>query len=171
MSRAGAILGSAVFFVIAPFSLTVLVPLWITGWRVQVPFFGLPQLRAIGVLLAIAGAVPLIESFRRFAVEGLGTPAPIAPTQHLIVTGFYRYVRNPMYVGVVAVILGEALIVGDARLLYYAAIVWLGFHIFVLVYEEPTLARTYGAEYETFRANVPRWIPRFTPWKSSATSA
>jgi protein-S-isoprenylcysteine O-methyltransferase Ste14 len=169
MSRAGAILGSALFFVIAPFSLTVLVPLWITGWQLQVPFFGLPLLRVIGVLLAIAGAVPLIESFRRFAVEGLGTPAPIAPTQHLIVTGFYRYVRNPMYVGVVTVILGEALIVGDIRLLTYAAIIWLGFHIFVLVYEEPTLARTYGPEYEAFRANVPRWVPRLTPWKSSAS--
>ncbi|HEY8698840.1 MAG TPA: PEMT/PEM2 methyltransferase family protein [Rhizomicrobium sp.] len=137
----------------------------------QSPFFGLPQLRAIGVLLAVAGAVPLIESFRRFAVEGLGTPAPIAPPQRLIVTGFYRYVRNPMYVGVVAVILGEALIVGDVRLLTHAAIVWLAFHIFVLAYEEPTLARTYGPEYETFRANVPRWVPRFTPWKSSASSA
>jgi protein-S-isoprenylcysteine O-methyltransferase Ste14 len=171
MRRAGAILGSAVFFAIAPFSLTVLVPLWIGSWRMQSPFFGLPQLRAIGVLLAVAGAVPLIESFRRFAVEGLGTPAPIAPPQRLIVTGFYRYVRNPMYVGVVAVILGEALIVGDVRLLTHAAIVWLAFHIFVLAYEEPTLARTYGPEYETFRANVPRWVPRFTPWKSSASSA
>jgi protein-S-isoprenylcysteine O-methyltransferase Ste14 len=164
MSRAGAILGSAVFFVIAPFTLTVLVPLWITGWRMQPPFFGLPLLRVIGVLLAVAGAVPLIESFRRFAIEGLGTPAPIAPPQHLIVSGFYRYVRNPMYVGVVTVILGEALIVGDVRLLYYAAIVWLAFHVFVLIYEEPTLRYSYGAEYDVFRANVPRWVPRFTPW-------
>lgn len=171
MSRASAILGSVIFFVIAPFSLTVLVPLWIGGWRMQPPFFGLILLRAIGVLPVVAGAVPLIESFRRFAVEGLGTPAPIAPTKHLIVTGFYRYVRNPMYVGVVTVILGEALILGDVRLLYYAAIVWLGFHMFVLAYEEPTLARTYGPEYETFRANVHRWVPRLTPWKSSASSA
>jgi protein-S-isoprenylcysteine O-methyltransferase Ste14 len=167
MSRAGAILGSAVFFVVAPFTLTVLVPLWMTGWRMQPPFFGLPPVRVIGVLLAIAGAVPLIESFRRFAVEGLGTPAPIAPTQRLIVTGFYRYVRNPMYVSVVAIILGQALILGDIRLLTYAAIVWLGFHVFVLAYEEPTLARTYGPEYDAFRAHVPRWIPRFTPWNAS----
>jgi protein-S-isoprenylcysteine O-methyltransferase Ste14 len=164
MSRAGAILGSALFFVIAPFTLTVLVSLWLTGWRMQPPFGGLPLLRVIGALLAIAGAVPLIESFRRFAVEGLGTPAPIAPPQRLIVAGFYRYVRNPMYVGVVTVILGEALILGDVRLLTYAAIVWFGFHIFVLAYEEPTLRDSYGAEYDMFRHNVPRWIPRFTPW-------
>jgi len=171
MQKSQAVLGSALFFAIAPFSLTVLIPLWITGWWMQPAFFGLPLLRGIGVLLAVAGAVPLIESFRRFAVEGLGTPAPIAPPQRLIVTGFYRYVRNPMYVGVVAVIAGEALILGDARLLTYAAIVWLGFHIFVLAYEEPTLRGSYGAEYDAFRANVPRWIPRFTPWKSSASSA
>jgi protein-S-isoprenylcysteine O-methyltransferase Ste14 len=167
MSRARAILGSTLFFLIAPFSLTVLVPLWITGWQVQVPFFGLPLLRVIGVLLVVAGAVPLIESFRRFAVEGQGTPAPIAPPQRLVVSGFYRYVRNPMYVGVVAIILGEALIVGDIRLLYYAAIVWLGFHIFVLIYEEPTLRHTYGAEYDAFRAQVPRWLPRVRPWISA----
>lgn len=167
MTRPSAILGSALFFAIAPFSLTVLISLWITGWWMQPPFFGLPLLRVIGVLLAVAGAVPLIESFRRFAIEGLGTPAPIAPPQHLIVTGFYRYVRNPMYVGVVTVIAGEALILGDVRLLTYAAIVWFGFHVFVLAYEEPTLRGSYGAEYETFRANVPRWLPRFTPWNAN----
>lgn len=164
MQKSQAVLGSALFFVIAPFSLTVLIPLWITGWWMQPPFFGWPLLRVIGGLLAVGGAVPLIESFRRFAIEGLGTPAPIAPPQRLIVTGFYRYVRNPMYVGVVSVILGEALILGDVRLLTYAAIVWLGFHIFVLAYEEPTLRGSYGAEYDAFRANVPRWIPRLTPW-------
>ncbi len=165
MRKSQAVLGSAVFFVIAPFSLAVLVPWWITGWWMQPPFFGWPLLRVIGVLLAVAGAVPLIESFRRFAVEGLGTPALIAPPQHLIVTGFYRHVRNPMYVGVVAVILGEALILGDVRLLTYAGIVWLGFRIFVLAYEEPALRGSYGAEYETFRAHVPRWIPRLKAWK------
>jgi protein-S-isoprenylcysteine O-methyltransferase Ste14 len=167
MTRPSAILGSALFFVIAPFSLTVLIPLWIAGWRMQAPFLGLLPLRVIGVLLAVAGAVPLIESFRRFAIEGLGTPAPIAPPQRLIVTGFYRYVRNPMYVGVVAVILGEALVLGDVRLLTYAAIVRLAFHVFVLTYEEPTLRDSYGAEYDAFRANVPRWIPRFTPWSAT----
>ena len=165
MKRAGAVLGSAVFFVIAPFSLAGLIPLWITGWHLHAPFLGFPLIRAVGVVVVLIGLVPLIESFGRFALEGVGTPAPIVPTKHLIVTGFYRHVRNPMYIGVVTIILGQALIFGTVGLLYYAAIVWVGFHLFVLGYEEPTLLRTHGTEYDTFRANVPRWIPRVTAWR------
>ena len=167
MSRAGAVFGSTLFFIIAPFTLAGLIPLWITGWHLHSPFFGLSFIRTVGAVLMLLGLVSLIESFGRFALEGLGTPAPIAPTKHLIVTGLYRYVRNPMYVGVVTIILGQALILAAVSLLYYAAIVWLGFHLFVLGYEEPTLRRSYGAEYDTFRANVRRWIPRITPWMAS----
>lgn len=167
MQKLGAILGSAVFFVIAPFTLAGLVPFWMTGWNLRPSFFGLSFLRLAGIPLMLIGLVPLIESFGRFALEGLGTPAPIAPPKHLVVTGFYRYVRNPMYVGVVTIILGQALILGSAALLTYAAILWLAFHLFVLGYEEPTLQSTFGAEYDTFRANVPRWLPRVTPWKGS----
>lgn len=152
---------------IAPFTLAGLVPYSMTGWTLRPPFFGLSFLRLIGVSLVLIGLVPLIESFGRFALVGLGTPAPIAPPKHLVVTGFYRYVRNPMYVGVVTIILGQALFFGSAALLTYAAIVWLGFHLFVLGYEEPTLQSTFGAEYDTFHANVPRWLPRVTPWKDS----
>ena len=96
----------------------------------------------------------------RFALQGLGTPAPIAPPQHLVVTGLYRYVRNPMYVAVVAVILGQAILFGDWRLMTYGGLMWLAFYAFVLTYEEPVLAQKFGAQYEDFRANVPRWIPR-----------
>ena len=80
-------------------------------------------------------------------------------------TGLYRYVRNPIYIAVVAVIFGQALLFGDLRLLWYGALLWFFFHIFVVVYEEPTLEQTFGLEYEAFRANVPRWIPRLTPWR------
>jgi protein-S-isoprenylcysteine O-methyltransferase Ste14 len=97
----------------------------------------------------------------------LGTPAPIAPTQNLVVTGLYRYVRNPIYVALVAVILGQAVLFGDWRLLLYGALVFVAFHIFVLAYEEPTLMESFGAEYETYRANVSRWIPRLTPWRAA----
>ncbi len=82
-------------------------------------------------------------------------------------TGLYRYVRNPIYVAVVAVILGQALLFGDGRLLWYGALFWLACHVFVVVYEEPTLERTFGAEYAAFRANVPRWMPRLTPWQAA----
>jgi protein-S-isoprenylcysteine O-methyltransferase Ste14 len=97
----------------------------------------------------------------------LGTPAPIAPTQNLVVTGLYRYVRNPIYVALVAVILGQAVLFGDQRLLGYGVLVWLAFHAFVVGYEEPALVRRFGTEYEDFRANVPRWIPRLTPWRAA----
>ncbi len=167
MPKAIAILGSALFFVIAPLLLAGFVPWWITGWQFQPAFFGHELIRAVGVALIIAGVPALIDSFARFALQGIGTPAPIAPTQRLVVTGLYRYVRNPIYVAVVAVILGQALLFGDGRLLWYGALFWLACHVFVVAYEEPTLERTFGAEYVAFRANVPRWIPRLTPWPAA----
>ena len=110
----------------------------------------------------------LLESFARFALHGEGTPAPVAPTRRLVVTGLYRFVRNPMYLAVLALILGQALLLGSWELATYGAVVALGFQLFVLGYEEPTLRRTYGAEYEAFTRAVPRWIPRFRPWRPSA---
>ncbi len=106
----------------------------------------------------------LLDSFARFAIEGLGTPAPVFPTRHLVVTGWYRYVRNPMYVAVVSIIVGQALLFGSITLLEYGALVWLFFHLFVLAYEEPTMRATFGEEYRLYCANVPRWIPRLSPW-------
>jgi len=167
MSKATAILGSALFFVAAPLVLAGFVPWWITHWEFRPAFFGYVLTRAIGLMLIIAGLPGLVDSFARFALQGLGTPAPITPTQKLVTTGLYRYVRNPIYVAVVAVILGQALLFSDWRLLWYAALFWLACHIFVVVYEEPTLERRFGAEYEDFRANVPRWIPRLTQWRAS----
>ena len=164
MRKPIAILGSALFFVVAPCVVAGLIPWWITRWELRPPFIGLELTRAIGVILILAGVPGLLDSFSRFAMQGLGTPAPIAPTQNLVVTGLYRYVRNPIYIAVVAVILGQAILFGDWRLVLYAALFWLACHAFVVAYEEPMLARTFGAEYATFRANVPRWIPRLTQW-------
>src|SRR6185503_19198842 len=124
-------------------------------------------IRIIGGILIIVGVPGLVDSFARFALEGLGTPAPVAPTQKLVVTGLFRYVRNPIYIAVVAVILGQGLLFGDSRLLWYGALLWLSFHVFVVVYEEPTLTETFGSQYESFRTNVPRWIPRLTPWRAA----
>lgn len=166
MQRVSAVLGSALFFVVAPLVLAGFVPWWGTHWEFRPAFFGLELTRAIGLMLIIAGVPGIVDSFARFALQGLGTPAPIAPTQNLVVTGLYRYVRNPIYVGVAAVIFGQALLFGDWGLLWYAALLWLFFHVFVSVYEEPTLEQTFGAQYEDFRANVPRWVPRLTPWRS-----
>jgi protein-S-isoprenylcysteine O-methyltransferase Ste14 len=166
-----AILGSALFFAVAPSTVAGLVPWWITRWEFLPPFFDLQATRAVGILLIVAGLPGLVDSFARFALQGLGTPAPIAPTQNLVLTGvltgLYRYVRNPIYVAVVAVILGQAILFGDWRLMTYGGLMWLAFHAFVLTYEEPVLAQKFGAQYEDFRANVPRWIPRLSPWRTA----
>jgi protein-S-isoprenylcysteine O-methyltransferase Ste14 len=164
MRRPAAIAGTALFFVLVPCVLAGVIPWWITQWAFREPFLGVEATRYLGVLLILAGVPGLIDSFTQFAVKGLGTPAPIAPTENLVVTRLYRYVRNPMYIAVVSVIFGQALLFGDVRLLVYGALFWLSCHLFVIVYEEPTLEQTFGAQYDSFRANVPRWIPRLTPW-------
>jgi protein-S-isoprenylcysteine O-methyltransferase Ste14 len=161
-----AIIGSAVFLVIAPGFVAGLVPWWISHWRLEAPFFGMPLFRLAGGALILMGVAGLLDSFVRFAVQGLGTPAPVFPTRHLVITGLYRYVRNPIYVAVVSTILGQGLVLGNLTLLEYGGLVWLLFHLFVLVYEEPTLRASFGSEYKKFCAEVPRWIPRFTPWRS-----
>ena len=156
---------SAVFLVIAPGFVAGLMPWWISHWRVEAPFLGIMLFRFVGAMLLALGAIGLLDSFARFALQGVGTPAPVFPTRHLVVTGLYRFVRNPMYVAVVSAILGQGLIFGNVRLLAYGAVAWLLFHLFVLWYEEPTLKARFGPGYESFRAAVPRWIPRVTPWR------
>jgi len=166
MRKALAIAGSAAFLAIAPGFVAGLAPWWISGWRFHAPFPGfLPFRIAGGLLIALGGGV-LLDSFARFALQGLGTPAPVFPTRHLVVTGLYRYVRNPMYVAVLSAILGQALLFGSLALLEYGVFIWLSFHVFVLAYEEPALCSTFGPEYEAFCAAVPRWIPRLTPWRA-----
>jgi protein-S-isoprenylcysteine O-methyltransferase Ste14 len=165
MRKAGAALGSAVFFALAPGVVAGLVPWWLTGWRARaLPSWWLP-LRAAGVLLLVTGAGVLVHAFARFVVEGLGTPAPVAPTRELVVGGLYRHVRNPMYLAVVAAILGQALALGQLALLPYAAAVATAFVAFVHWYEEPTLARQFGARYQAYRRAVPGWWPRRHPWR------
>jgi protein-S-isoprenylcysteine O-methyltransferase Ste14 len=112
--------GSALFFAVAPGVVVGLVPWLLTGWNVEASWWA--PLRVLGALLVVAGAAVAVHAFGRFVVEGLGTPAPIAPTERLVVGGLYRYVRNVMYVGVTAAILGQALLLGSVALLAYAAV-------------------------------------------------
>ncbi len=165
MRRTSAVLGSVIFLFLAPGIVAALVPWLISGWEVRPAFLGLAAIRILGWCILAGGIPPLLDSFIRFAWQGLGTPAPVLPTKHLVVTGFYRYVRNPMYVGVCTVILGQGLVLGNARVLEYGVLVWVAFHLFVLGYEEPTLRRSFGDEYRAFCASVPRWIPRISPWE------
>jgi len=163
MGRVPAIIGSAIFLVIAPGTLAVYVPWYLTQWRFEPALF--PIARVIGGILIAAGLPILLDSFARFALQGLGTPAPVMPPRHLVVTGFYRYVRNPMYVAVTALIIGQGLLFGSVAVLEYGAIVWAAFFLFVLVYEEPVLGEQFPEQYKRYRANVRRWIPRATAWR------
>jgi protein-S-isoprenylcysteine O-methyltransferase Ste14 len=167
MQKVSAILGSALFFVVAPCVLAGLIPWWMTRWEFRPAFLGLEVTRGGGALLILIGLPGLVDSFARFALQGVGTPAPVAPTKNLVVTGLFQYVRNPIYVAVSAIILGQALLFGAWALLLLGAGFWLAFHLFVVAYEEPTLQQTFGTEYEAYRANVPRWVPRLTAWRGA----
>lgn len=168
MQKSKALIGSAVFLVVAPGVVAGLVPWLLTHWRFAPPLLELEAGRWLGGVLILAAAPVLLEAFVRFALEGRGTPAPVAPTKTLVVGGAYRFVRNPMYVAVVALILGQALLLGQAVLLAYGAAAWLTMHLFVVFYEEPRLLADYGPAYETFRRHVPRWLPRLRPWRPAA---
>lgn len=165
MRKPTAIFGSAIFFVVVPSVVAGVVPWLITGWEFRPALLGTEITRAVGVALILIGLPGLLDSFRRFVVDGLGTPAPVAPTESLVVSGLYRYVRNPMYVAVLAIILGQWLLFADLRLLLYGAAFWLVTHIFVIAYEEPTLRDSFGAAYDAYRKGVPRWLPRFSAWR------
>ena|SRR5215831_17909052 len=163
MRPRSAILGSVAFLFLAPGFVAGVVPFWLNHWRFQPALLGLNFLRLIGAALILLGGAIVLDSFGRFAFQGGGTPAPLLPTKHLVVTGLYRYVRNPMYVGVAAAILGQGLLFGDKNTLAYGGLIWLAFHLFVVFYEEPTLRATFGKDYETFCGNVRRWVPRVRP--------
>jgi len=160
----GPIIGSALFFCLAPGLVAGIVPGTLASWHIKPAFLGLSVVRVVGVVLIVGGGLGLLDCFARFALQGRGTPAPIAPTATLVVSGQYRYVRNPMYVAVVAAILGQALLFGSIRVLGYAVLVWCAFHLFVLAYEEPTLHGQFGEAYAAYQVGVRRWWPRVTPW-------
>jgi protein-S-isoprenylcysteine O-methyltransferase Ste14 len=166
MRRPMAAAGSLVFFIVAPGVVAGVVPWWLTRWHMRDPMPFWAPFRAVGVILIAVGAAVLVHAFVRFVVEGAGTPAPVAPTERLVVGGLYRYVRNPMYLAVVAVIVGQALVLGQLALLGYAVVAILAFAAFVRLYEEPVLSRRYGAQYEAYRRAVPAWLPRVRARKS-----
>jgi len=159
-----AIAGSALFFVAAPCVVAGLAPFLLTD-RYHLPLSTVPGFVPAGSILVTVAVALLIHSFARFALEGLGTPAPVAPTEKLVVGGIYRHVRNPMYVAVLSIILGQALLFSSGAVVAYGVIVGAAMASFVKLYEEPTLARRYGAEYEAYRRAVPGWLPRLTPWR------
>jgi protein-S-isoprenylcysteine O-methyltransferase Ste14 len=156
MGRRSAALGSALFFAVAPGVMAGLVPWLLTGWDA----YDMPlALRVVGALVTAGGAAFLVQAFARFVVEGLGTPAPVAPPERLVIGGVYRWVRNPMYVAVVVTILGQALLLGRWVLVAWAAVFWATTAAFVRFYEEPDLALRFGADYDEYRRSVRAWLP------------
>ncbi|MBL8063896.1 MAG: isoprenylcysteine carboxylmethyltransferase family protein [Anaerolineales bacterium] len=148
---------SILFFIVAPGMLGGFIPLALlrTGsqWKTGILSYGAPLLWGIGLVM-------LIWCFWDFLAKGKGTPAPIDPPKHLVVAGFYRLVRNPMYVGVLFVLAGHFVWFGYWALAIYAVLFFLVVHTFVTRYEEPHLRKVFGAEYEEYCKQVSRWIPR-----------
>jgi len=151
-------LRSLLFLILAPEMVAGYIPLALLrrGAQLQTGIFAY-----LALPLWAIGAVILLWSFWNFLKQGRGTPAPVDPPKELVAAGFYRYVRNPMYVGIFLMLIGHFLWFGYWNLLMYAAIVFIAFHTFVTYYEEPTLKQKFGASYETYLKKVPRWIPRF----------
>ena len=160
-ARVKAALGSVIFLVLVPGAVAGLIPWLLTGWRSSDP----PVAVGVGgAVLIAAGLGVLLHAFARFVMEGIGTPAPVAPTRSLVVGGLYRHVRNPMYIAVAAVIVGQALLLGRTELLVYALAFMAVVATFVRLYEEPVLRRRFGDEYERYRRAVPAWRPRLRGW-------
>jgi protein-S-isoprenylcysteine O-methyltransferase Ste14 len=146
------------FTVFVPGTVTVLAPRWILAAE-EAHTLALGAVRILGAQLVLLGAVVYLCAWD-FAVAGRGTPLPLDPPRQLVARGLYRYARNPMYIGIVTILVGEALFFESRGLLIYAAAAGLFFHLWVLLYEEPALRRQFGESYERYRREVPRWIPR-----------
>jgi protein-S-isoprenylcysteine O-methyltransferase Ste14 len=164
-----ALLGTIAFTLIVPGTLIVLIPYLLTAWQLRPPLLGIEATRTLGVALIVLAAPLFFRFLSGFVREGHGTPAPIAPPEHLVVGGPFRWIRNPGYVAVVSLVAGQALLFGSGAVLAYAAFLAVAFHLFVVLYEEPTLRRQFGTEYESYCREVPRWIPRPRPsrWRDA----
>jgi protein-S-isoprenylcysteine O-methyltransferase Ste14 len=156
-----AVVGALVFFALAPGTTAGLVPWLLTGWHH--PVVGVT--RWVAVTLILAGFATTAAAFVQFVVEGRGTPAPVAPTEVLVVGGLYRWTRNPMYQAVAAMIGGQALLFSSRPALAWLAIFMLAVWTFVTVHEQPALRQRYGYAYCRYREAVPGWHPRLRPWR------
>jgi len=161
------ILKTILFTLIAPTTATILVPYLLLTKLKGFPSVNLGSFKYIGLLLILSGAVFYFWSAWHFAFTGKGTPAPIDPPKIVVTRGLYRHVKNPMYVGNFSILLGEFILFGSLALLLFALLIWIAFHTFVTLYEEPHLRKTFGAGYEEYRNSVPRWIPRFASRKKN----
>jgi protein-S-isoprenylcysteine O-methyltransferase Ste14 len=155
-SLLGPTLGTIVFVTLVPGTAIGVIPYALCGWRLAEA----AALRWSGVCLLLLAFPVFVDFLVRFVREGRGTPAPGADPERLVTSGTFRYVRNPGYVGVLGLIVGQSLLFASAAVLAYSAILALAFHLFVVLYEEPHLRRRFGPDYEEYERRVPRWLPR-----------
>jgi protein-S-isoprenylcysteine O-methyltransferase Ste14 len=152
------LLKTIIFTFVVPGTVTVVLPYWLLATPstqpMHVGFF-----RYFGILAILVGVAIYLWCAWDFTFAGKGTPAPIDPPKELVVRGLYRYTRNPMYVGILSILLGEAFLFSSQRLFVYAAIVFSLFFVFVTLYEEPHLKKKFGEPYRRYCNNVPRWLP------------
>ncbi len=159
--RRRALWGTLVFVAIDGAAVIVLVPASLTdGWQMAEPPLGGAWLRWLGAAVFLAALPIFVDFLVRFVKDGLGTPVPLPEPERLVVTGVFRSVRNPGYVAVVSMIAGQGLFFGSWPVLAWAGVAAAAFHLFVVLYEEPHLARKFGADYAAYCAGVPRWLPR-----------
>jgi len=149
-----------IFSFILPFTVLVLVPLWIEKDIAIHMSFNL----FLGSILILCGLTIMVLTISSFMRIGKGTLAPWSPTKKLVVRGLYRYVRNPMILGVLTVLLGEALCLQSTNILIWACAFFVINTIYFILYEEPNLEERFGGEYRDYKNQVPRWWPRFTPY-------
>ena len=153
------LLKTIIFTFIVPGTVTVLIPYWLLSSRSAPPPPRIGIFRYVGVLPILLGASIYLWCAWDFTFAGRGTPAPIDPPKELVARGLYRHVRNPMYVGVLSILFGEALFFESRTLFEYAAIAFIFFYLFVVLYEEPGLEQKFGESYQRYRQTVPRWLP------------
>jgi protein-S-isoprenylcysteine O-methyltransferase Ste14 len=153
------LLKNIIFTIFVPGSITILIPYWILTRNFVVAPSQWGMLQYLALLPALLGVSVYSRCVWDFASVGRGTPAPIDPPKVLVVRGLYQYVRNPIYLGVLFVLLGEAVFFESRVLLRYAIGVFVMFHLFVIVYEEPSLRHKFGESYERYCRSVRRWIP------------
>jgi protein-S-isoprenylcysteine O-methyltransferase Ste14 len=155
-SPLGPTLGTIVFVLLVPGTVIGVIPYALCGWRLAQA----AAPRWAGACLLLLALPVFVDFLVRFVREGRGTPAPGADPERLVTSGTFRYVRNPGYLGVLGLILGQSLLFASAAVLAHAAIMALAFHVFVVVHEEPHLRRKFGSDYEEYQRRVPRWLPR-----------
>lgn len=153
------LLRNLIFTILHPGLVAGLIPFWILGDKVNTIFVQPLQFyHYSGAIVFVIGLVILLSCIINFAVKGRGTLSPIDPTKHLVITGLYRFSRNPMYVGVTMILIGEAIFFQSNYLLIYLLFIYIAFNIFIMLHEEPRLKKDFGEEYNRYCQKVRRWI-------------